>query len=257
MDKSYPAAGTAIITGAARGIGYEIARQLGFAGHRVVILDLLEDVHASADSLKGEGLDAHAVQVDVGNEESLLAEAARLRARFDDICILVNNAGISPKHNGFKLATAETSLEEWMRVMSINLTGPFLLCREFLPDLRRARTGRIVNIASVCGRYASALTGSPYNASKTAVITMSRMMANQLIGTSVTVNCVAPGRIITPLSRQYDPSVDREYILKVPVRRLGLPEDIANAVSFLASPEARDITGTVIDVNGGTFCNGV
>lgn len=257
MNKSSAVAGTAVITGGARGIGYEIARQLGCAGHRVVILDLLEDVHASAAKLEGEGLDAHSGQVDVGDEPSVLAEAARLNERFSDICILVNNAGISPKHNGFKRATVETPLEEWNRVMSINLTGPFLLCRELLPQIKRATSGRIVNIASVCGRYASALTGAPYNASKAAVITMSRIMANQLNGTSVTVNCVAPGRIITPLSRQYDPSVDREYIPKVPVRRLGLPEDIASAVTFLASPEARGITGTVIDVNGGTFCNGV
>lgn len=257
MTETSAKAGTAVVTGGARGIGYEIARQLASAGHRVVILDLLEDVHKSAQTLRSEGLDAHSAQVDVGDERSVLEETVRIKERFDDIRVLVNNAGISPKHNGFKLATADTPLEEWDRVMNINLTGPFLFCRELLANLKRAKNGRIVNIASVCGRYASALTGSPYNASKTGVITLSRMLANQLQGTGVTVNCVAPGRIITPLSRTHDPSVDREYLPKVPVRRLGLPEDIANAVAFLASAEARGITGTVIDVNGGTFCNGI
>jgi 3-oxoacyl-[acyl-carrier protein] reductase len=140
-------------------------------------------------------------------------------------------------------------------VMRINLTGPFLLCREALPLLRRSDAGRIINTVSSVARFASPITGGAYAASKTALIGFSRVLALELAGSGITVNCVAPGRIVTPLSREYDPSVDRDYIPKVPVRRLGQPEDIARAVGFLASRATDAITGTVVDVNGGTFCN--
>lgn len=255
MSKNPSSPATAVVTGAARGIGLEIARQLGSDGIRVLMCDVLDDLDASAQALRTEGIDAHAIYMDLGSEESIRNGAAAIRERFGDVQILVNNAGISPKHNGYKLPLADTSLSGWEQVMRINLTGPFLLCRELLPSLKRTSRGRIVNIVSVVARYASAISGGPYNASKVGLIALSRVLAVELDGTPVTVNCVAPGRIVTPLSRQYDPSVDLDYIPKVPVRRLGLPEDIANAVRFLASPGADAITGTVVDVNGGVFCN--
>jgi 3-oxoacyl-[acyl-carrier protein] reductase len=248
-------AGTAVVTGAARGIGLEIARQIGQDGYCVVMCDVLNDIDESASLLRSEGIEAHAMRIDMGDESSIRDGVARILAQFGSVELLVNNAGVSPKHNGYKLPLADTSLTEWELVLRINLTGPFLLCRELLPVLKKAARGRIVNIVSVVARYASPVSGGPYNASKVGLITLSRELALELAGTPVTVNCVAPGRIVTPLSRQYDPSVDREYIPKVPVRRLGLPEDIANAVRFLASPDADAITGTVIDVNGGVFCN--
>ncbi len=246
---------TAIVTGAARGIGLEIARQLGQSGLAVAMWDVLDDVDSSAETLRGEGIEAQAYHADMGDESSILDTFAKVVAGSNQLAVVVNNAGISPKHNGYKLPLADTSLAEWEQVMRINLTGPFILCRAAMPVLRQQAYGRIVNIASVVARFASPISGGPYNASKVGAITMSRIMAAELASTNVTVNCVAPGRIVTPLSRQYDPSVDAEYIPRVPMRRLGLPEDIANAVCFLASPEAEGITGTVIDVNGGTFCN--
>jgi len=255
MQDEFKASGAAIVTGAARGIGLEIARQLGQDGWRVAMCDILDVIEESAQQLRAEGIDAQAFRMDMGDESSIAATVKAIEERFGKIGILVNNAGISPKHNGFKLPLAETSLSEWETVMRVNLTGPFLLCRALLPTLMAAPRGRIVNVASVTARYASPLTGGPYNASKIGLITFSRILALELAGTSVTVNCVAPGRIVTPLSQQHDPSVDREYITKVPVRRLGLPEDIANAIRFLCSDAADAITGTVVDVNGGTFCN--
>ncbi|WP_028223409.1 SDR family NAD(P)-dependent oxidoreductase [Paraburkholderia oxyphila] len=255
MTTNNLSSGTALVTGAARGIGLEIARQLGQDGYQVVMCDLLDDVYASADQLKGEGIVAHGMRMDVGDEGSIREGVKEIGERFGGVQVLVNNAGISPKHNGFKLPLVDTPLAEWELVMRVNLTGAFLLCRELLPALKQASCGRIVNIASVCARYASPIIAGPYNASKTGLITLSRVLAMELAGTAVTVNCVAPGRIVTPLSSQADPSIDREYIARVPVRRLGLPEDIANAVRFLVSADASGITGTVIDVNGGTFCN--
>lgn len=243
------------MTGAAQGIGLEIARLLAEERIRVAMCDISQDVHSSAERLREEGLDVHAYPMDVASEASIQTVCGAICKRFDGVQILVNNAGVSPKHDGFKLPIADTSLAEWEMVMRINLTGPFLLSRELLPSIRQAEHGRIINTASVVARYASPLGGGPYNASKVGLITMSRVLALELAGTSVTVNCVAPGRIVTPMTRQFDPTVDRDYLPKVPVRRLGLPRDIANAFRFLASPESAAITGTVIDVNGGTFCN--
>lgn len=248
-------AGTAIVTGAARGIGLAIARQLGHTGLSVAMWDVLDDVHGAAEALREDGIDAWAQHADMADETSVRAALAAVTARVDNLNVVVNNAGVSPKHNGFKRLLADTPLAEWDRVLRVNLTGPFTLCRESLPMLRQQPYGRIVNIASSVARFASPITGGPYSASKVGVITFSRILATELSGSAVTVNCVAPGRIVTPLTQQYDPSVDAEYIPRVPMRRLGAPEDIANAVRFLVSPEAASITGTVIDVNGGTFCN--
>jgi 3-oxoacyl-[acyl-carrier protein] reductase len=245
----------ALVTGAARGIGFAIARGLGVAGFRVILTDISPDVDASAEALRQQGIDAVSLRMNVGDEQSVRSVASDVADRFACLRVLVNNAGVSPKHNGYKLPISDTSLDEWESVMRINLGGPFMLCRELLPIMRRSSWGRIINIASVVARFASPLTGGPYAASKVGLISFSRGLALELNGTGLTVNCVAPGRIVTPLSQQYDPSVDREYIPRVPLRRLGQPEDIANAVSFLASRDADAITGTVIDVNGGTFCN--
>jgi 3-oxoacyl-[acyl-carrier protein] reductase len=255
MIQVHQTAGTAVVTGAARGIGLAIAHGLGQDGFRVAMCDVLEDVHTSASALRDAGLDAHAFHMDLGDEASIVGRVQEVCDRFGDVQVLVNNAGVSPKHNGHKLPLAETPLSEWEFILRVNLTGPFILSRELLPILKQSKRGRIINIASVVARYASPISGGPYNASKVGLINLSRILALELAQTPVTVNCVAPGRIVTPLSRQYDPSVDAEYIPKVPVRRLGLPEDIANAVRFLASPDADAVTGTVVDVNGGTFCN--
>jgi 3-oxoacyl-[acyl-carrier protein] reductase len=246
---------TALVTGAARGIGLAIAHELGAAGNRVVLCDVLDDVHVRAQELREKGVDASGIILDLGNEQSIRSTVADFADQFGRLDILVNNAGVSPKYNGYKRLVADTPLEEWEMVMRINLTGPFLLCRESLHLLRRSSSGRIINTVSSVARFASPLTGGAYAASKTALIGFSRVLALELAGSGITVNCVAPGRIVTPLSREYDPSVDRDYIPKVPVRRLGQPEDVARAVGFLASNVAGAITGTVVDVNGGTFCN--
>jgi 3-oxoacyl-[acyl-carrier protein] reductase len=246
---------TALVTGAARGIGLAIAHELGAAGNRVVLCDIREEVHDSAQELRSRGLNASAMQLDVGDEQSIRNSIEKFGKEFGRLDILINNAGVSPKHKGYKRLVVDTPLEEWQMVMRINLTGPFLLCREALPLLSRSDSGRIINTVSSVARFASPITGGAYAASKTALIGFSRVLALELAGSRITVNCVAPGRIVTPLSREYDPSVDRDYIPKVPVRRLGQPEDIARAVGFLASRAADAISGTVLDVNGGTFCN--
>lgn len=246
---------TALVTGAARGIGLAIAHELGAAGNRVVLCDVLDDVHRQAKQLRSNGVNADSILLDVGEEKTIREVMAEFGKKFGRLDILVNNAGVSPKHNGYKRLIADTPLEEWEMVMRINLTGPFLLSREALPLLRRSCAGRIINTVSSVARFASPLTGGAYAASKTALIGFSRVLAVELAGSRITVNCVAPGRIVTPLSREYDPSVDRDYIPKVPVRRLGQPDDIARAVGFLASRAADAISGTVLDVNGGTFCN--
>jgi 3-oxoacyl-[acyl-carrier protein] reductase len=177
------------------------------------------------------------------------------RAHFGSVDILVNNAGISPKHNGGKLSTVETPLDEWREVMRINLRGPFLLARACVPLMQERGWGRIVSISSLAGRTGSRFPSTSYAASKAGVIGLSRVLAEEVGRDGITVNCVAPGRIVTPMSNESGADVQREYAAKVPVGRLGLPEDIAAAVAFLASDAASNITGATLDVNGGVYTN--
>jgi 3-oxoacyl-[acyl-carrier protein] reductase len=169
--------------------------------------------------------------------------------------ILVNNAGISPKHAGGKLLTIDTPLSEWQEVMRINLKGPFLLARACIPLMRIGGWGRIVTMSSLAGRTGSRLPTTSYAASKAGVIGLSRVLAEEGGRDGITVNCVAPGRIATPMSNESGADVQREYAARVPVGRLGVPEDIAAAVAFLCSEAASNITGATLDVNGGVYTN--
>jgi 3-oxoacyl-[acyl-carrier protein] reductase len=146
-------------------------------------------------------------------------------------------------------------LSEWQTVLRVNLTGPFLMCRECLPLMQRRGWGRIVNMSSIAGRTGSRFPSSVYSASKAGLIGFSRVLAGQVGNAGITVNCVAPGRIVTPHSTLGGPELEAEYAARVPIGRLGDPDDVAGSVEFLTSDEAAFITGAVVDVNGGVFMN--
>lgn len=243
----------ALVTGGARGIGFAVCEHLARDGHRVAIVDVSNDPEAAAARLEQSGLSAGAFHCDVSDEEQVRRLFHDVTASLGGVDVLVNNAAITPKHNGRSLPLADTPLEEWRRVLDVNLTGAFLMCRAAIPHMRQAAWGRIINVTSLAGRTRSYVSGAHYSASKAGMIGMSRMLAGELGQSGITVNCVAPGRIATPLMTAIDPGLNQAYIEQIPVRRAGTSEEIAAAVAYLASDGAGFTTGTTLDVNGGYF----
>ena len=236
----------AIVTGSARGIGQAIAHALADRGADVVITDVLEDeARATSAEIIARGRRSLAIRCDVANRqevENLVHQTATELGRLD---ILVNNAGITRD----ALLVRMTD-EQWDRVLDINLKGTFLACQAAAKLMMKARSGKIVNIASVVG-----ITGNPgqanYSASKAGVIALTKTIARELGSRNITVNAVAPGFIETEMTRQLPEAARKAFLDNIPANRPGLPEDVANAVCFLCSPSADYITGHCITVDGG------
>ncbi len=241
-----------IVTGAASGIGRAIAERLAAEGHPVAIMDLDEAAAArAADELVAAGATAAAVGgVDVSDRASVVEGVEEVRRALGPPTVLVNNAGMSYFGPFMKVTD-----EAWDRVLAVNLTGPLYCCQTVLPDMLEARWGRIVNISS-----SSAQGGKPYMvpyvSSKAGLIGFTKALALEVAPKGITVNTIPPGFIDTPMLRvseeagQLGGTVD-EHAGKTPVRRAGLPSDIAYATAFLVSEEASYITGQLIGVNGG------
>jgi 3-oxoacyl-[acyl-carrier protein] reductase len=243
----------ALVTGAARGIGYSIAERLAREGAKVVMADRLDLIQQSVEELRSQGLEVDGRRADISDPDVPQALVDDIMARHGRLDILINNAGIAPKHDGKKAFVEETSIEEWADVLAINLTSVFLFCRAVVPIMRKSGWGRIVNMSSVAARSKSDISGSAYCASKAGVIGFSRVLAAEVGGAGICVNSIAPGRIMTPLAAVAGEEVNNRYISLIPVGRLGEPDDIASVASFLASDDAAFVTGAVIDVNGGSF----
>jgi NAD(P)-dependent dehydrogenase (short-subunit alcohol dehydrogenase family) len=241
----------AIITGGGSGIGLSTAHSFGREGARLAILDLDgERAVAAAGELHRDGIEAFALAVDVADEAGVAAAFREIDARFGgSVHVLVNNAGIAEF-----ASVEESSLESFQRIMAVNLTGTFLCSKAALPALRKSG-GSIVNIASIAGIIG--IPGMPaYCASKAAVIGLTRQMAVDYAGSGIRVNCVNPGRIAgTELDRwiieQDSEEATRAKLAKYPLGRFGTPEEIAEAVLFLASGESAFVTGTALTIDGG------
>lgn len=242
---------TAIVTGAGSGIGLAIAERLAAEGLAVAIFDRdAESAEAAAAKITASGGSAIGLTVDVADRAQIDAGVADVRQRLGAATVLVNNAGV----DGFD-RFLDISLETWNRLLTVNLTGTFQCCQAVVPDMIAAKWGRIVNISS-----SSAQGGQPlmthYVASKAGVIGFTKALALELGEHGITVNTIPPGFIDTPMLRKTEAKgllgkgVEHHESL-TPVRRIGRPEDIANACAFLASEEASYITGQVIGVNGG------
>ena len=242
----------AFVTGAGSGIGRAIALRLAEDGLPVAVVDLSEDAAKRvADELLSKGHSALAVGgVDVSDRPAVQAAADRVRTELGPVLVLVNNAGRS----GFS-PFLKISDEQWNNVLHVNLDGPFYCSQTVLPDMIEARWGRIVNISS-----SSAQGGQPFMAhyvsSKAGLIGLTKSLALEFGPKGITVNTIPPGFIDTPMLRESEEqgllggSVEKHAGL-TPVRRAGLPEDIANATSFLCSADAGYVTGQIIGVNGG------
>lgn len=242
----------AIVTGAAGGIGYAIAQALGRMGYEVALLDRQQDLLESAvQTLRDEGLQARGLLVDLADEADVASVPSRLGDAFGRVAVLVNNAGISPKHDGRSLTAENTPLDEWLSVINVNLTAPFLLCRAAAPLMRKQGWGRIVNMASLAGRTRSIVSGAHYSASKAGLIGFSRMFAGEVAKAGITVNCVAPGAIDAGLAQRLDPGLTDNYASRIPVGRIGRPEEVAALVAFIVSEQTAFITGATFDINGG------
>jgi 3-oxoacyl-[acyl-carrier protein] reductase len=240
----------ALVTGAgsATGLGNAIARALATAGAQVVLTDI--DIDGASRNAAAIGAAARALYMDVTDESSVQA-AIREIGRVD---ILVNNAGVTQRMPIWDLST-----EDFDRVLSINLRGGFLCLRAVVAGMMARRWGRVIWISSVAGKQGGGIIGTAhYAASKAGVIGLCQAAARELGPYGVTSNAVAPGFILTgiatkALDANQEAELDRRISAMAPVRRSGVPEDVANAVLFLASPEASYVTGEVIDVNGGIY----
>ena len=234
---------TALVTGAAGAIGAAIAQALADQGAVVVLVDrAAEPTQSMAKALGG-----HAVIVDLSDAAAISTMAADVLARFGRIDILVNNAGIL---NFEKIAA--TSLQEWHRVHSVNVDAAFLLAQAFLPGMRAARWGRVVNMSSYAAKCGGLTAGTAYSVSKTAMIGLTYSIAREVAGDGVTSNAVAPAYVMSAMiSEQLTEAQRQSQLALIPVGRFCAPEEVAHAVMFLASPLAGFITGEVIDVNGG------
>jgi len=243
----------ALVTGGAGGIGAAICQRLAAEGHAIAVADRdLARAREVAVTLKGSG---HiAVTMDVADEGSVVAafdETTKALGRPD---ILVAAAGILHfKPNGDRPLVIETELAEWQRTININQTGCFLSCREFARRLPAGKSfGRIVTISSVTAQLGGYRSNAAYIASKAAILGLSKALARELAAQTVTVNAVAPGLIDAPMLRQSLAPADEERASAgIPLGRIGLPEDVADAVAYLISEGASYQTGTTIDVNGG------
>ena len=240
---------TALVTGAASGIGLAIARRLARDGYQVLMADRADSVHQAA-SLAAEGaVAATGLIADVGSAAGIDALRSQLGERRVDV--LVNNAGISRGRAGFDVTA--TMPEEWERVIAVNLTAPFLLSQIVVPGMRQRGWGRIVNIASRAGRTGVLTGGLPYAASKAGLIGMTRALALQCAAQGITANSIAPGWVETPLTGRTPPAAAAKALQAIPLGRVAQPDEIAGIVAFLCSADAAYITGAVIDANGGSF----
>ena len=238
---------TAIVTGAAEGLGYGIAERLGSEGARVVIVDMNGETAEQASKSLGErGITAEVVIGDVGDEDTA-RRATRIAAdRWGRIDILVNNAGIA----GHSANVWELSVEEMDRVYRTNLRGVFSFCHHVIPYMLERDYGRIVNIASIAGKEGNP-KAVPYSATKAGVIGLTKSIGKELARTGVRVNCVTPAVVRTRILEQLTQEHIDYMISKIPMGRTGEVSEVAALVAWLSSRECSFSTGAVFDISGG------
>ena len=249
MTATLPLAGQLVlVTGATRGIGLAIARRLAADGATVVGTATTAEgaarIGAVLQDLRNAGM---GVQLDVTDAAATEAALAAIEAKYGAIAILVNNAGITRDNLLLRMKD-----DEWDTIMATNLKPAYRLAKAVLRGMMKARHGRIIQIGSVVGS-----SGNPgqvnYSAAKAALIGFTKSLAQEVGSRNITVNCVAPGFIDTDMTKGL-PDVAREILIgRIPLGRLGAPDDIAHAVSYLASPGASYVTGVTLHVNGGMY----
>lgn len=237
----------AIVTGAGQGIGKAISLRLANAGADVAILDLnLQSAETVAKEIETMGRHAIPIQVNVSKSENVNAAVRRTLTEFGRIDILVNNAGIA----GRTLPLTDLDESDWDEVIAVNLSGVFLCCKAVIGTMIAQNYGRIVNIASIAGKEGNP-TMIPYSVSKAGVICLTKALAKEVTEYNIRVNAVSPAVIETPIMDGMAQSTIDYMVSKIPLGRIGKPEEVAAVVNFLASDEASFVTGQCYDVSGG------
>ncbi len=235
---------TAIVTGAANGIGEVISRRLANAGARVAIADI--DDQAAAAAAERIGKHAFPVHLDITDANSVQQAIETVLVRTKSLEIVVNNAGLAGK----AAPVWEQTDDDWNRVLAINVTGPFFMCRAVMPHMRSRGYGRVVNIASIAGKE-----GNPnmvaYSASKAAIIGLTKSVAKEVATEGICVNAVSPAVIRTKMLDQLTPAQVSYMVERIPMKRTGQPEEVAAVVHFLSSRDCSFVTGQCYDVSGG------
>jgi 2-dehydro-3-deoxy-L-rhamnonate dehydrogenase (NAD+) len=237
----------AIVTGGAGGLGVAIVRRLLADGARVAVADL---DGAAAAACAGASERALGVQADVGDAASAQAMADAVLTAWGRIDVLVNNAGIA----GPTAPVSEYPVEEWQRVVAVNLSGVFHCTRACLPHMLERGDGRIVNVASIAGRDPNA-NMTAYSASKAGVIAFTKAVAKETARSGVLVNCVVPGVIEAGLTAKTTQEERELFLSRVPMGRMGRPEELAEMVAWVASPACSFTTGATFDLSGGRAVN--
>jgi len=234
-----------LITGGAQGIGASIVDEFLHGGAKVIIMDLMWSDNFSSS----RNPNLREITGDVSRSGDVNRVVSQIIGEFGCIDVLVNNAGIIRDNVIWKMPEADFD-----SVISVNLKGPWLMCKAVAPVMRRQKSGRIVNIVSRA--WLGNVGQSNYSASKGGLVSLTRVLALELARDYITVNAVAPGLINTPMTRKLDPEIFQKLEMALPGKRAGTPEDIAYAVTFLASGKARFINGQVLYVDGGRSIGG-
>jgi NAD(P)-dependent dehydrogenase (short-subunit alcohol dehydrogenase family) len=246
MNKLDLAGRVAIVTGGVSGIGRAIAQRMAESGATVSLWDRDASALAKASGELGAKTKVHTATVDIANYQAVAAAARDTASALGKIDALVNSAGVA----GANAMVWEYPVDEWIRVHNINLHGTFYVCREVVPHLQKNGYGRIVNIASIAGKEGNP-TASAYSSSKAAVIGLTKSLGKELAKQNITVNCVTPAAVKTPIFDQVSQQHIDYMLQKIPMGRFGLVEEIAAMVCWLCTEDASFTTGAVFDLSGG------
>ena len=239
----------AVITGGSRGIGAAIAEAFYHNGANVALLDINnKECQERALAVDASGIHVIALQADVTDETQVQKAVEQILERFEQIDILVNSAGIL--HH---VPIEEKTVADFEKIIKVNLTGAFIMCKTIVPIMKKISRGKIVNIASLGGRTGRPGVAVDYGASKAGIIGLTQTLAREAGPAGIYVNAIAPGPILTELTKQVPKEVFATWNVGRAVNKDGLPEDVANAALFLASEMSDWITGVTLDVNGGIF----
>ncbi len=238
---------TAVITGSGRGLGKAIALRLAQMGANIVLNDIeaSDSIDATAEEFKSAGYNVAVTKGDVRSFDDAKSMVKAAVDIFGSVDILVNNAGITKDKPMLMM-----SEEEWDLVLGINLKGAFICTKAAGKQMIKQKKGKIINIASVAGRYGNSGQAN-YSASKAGLIGLTKTTAKELATRGITCNAVAPGLIQSKMTEVLPEDVKQNYLKNIALGRFGTPEDVANVVAFLASPDSDYVTGQVIDIDGG------
>lgn len=263
MSENAPSASisrVALVTGGGQGLGRATAEMLRRNGMTVVLADIdgtlaertAVELTATRDA---NGATVTSIPLDVADEASVLRAFAKIGEQHGRLDVLINSAGVLGLIDGKRPLVEDMTLAAWRRTLDVNLTGTFLCCRAAIPLMKRHQWGRIVNLTSRAARMRTGPGNAHYAASKIGIVGFSRVLAGEVGPSGITVNCIAPSGVLTAMTSAVAHA--KEYlersIAQTPVGRLATPEDVANAIAFVCSDAASFITGSVIDVNGGSF----